>query len=99
MTTITTIDAVTGSLAHEVEAAAAVTVMRPGEAAVHQLDDSVIETLLFGRRAGAAFDVFRGTVAPGGGPPPHIHRREDEVTFVVDGEFEYVVGEQIIGAS
>src|SRR6478752_3174231 len=99
MTTTTTIDAATETSAPGVKAAAAVTVVRPGEATVHQLGDSVIETLLFGARAGAAFDVIRGTVAPGGGPPPHIHRREDEITFVVDGEFEYVVGEQIIRAS
>jgi quercetin dioxygenase-like cupin family protein len=99
MTTMTTINPASETLAPEVEAAAAVTVVRPGNASVHQLGDSAIETLLFGSRAPAAFDVIRGTVAPGGGPPPHIHRREDEITFVVDGEFEYVVGEQIIRAS
>jgi quercetin dioxygenase-like cupin family protein len=29
-------------------------------------------------------------VAPGGGPPPHRHTREDETFVVVDGEFEFL---------
>ena len=28
------------------------------------------------------------------GPPPHIHHREDESFFVLEGEFEFVVGGQ-----
>jgi mannose-6-phosphate isomerase-like protein (cupin superfamily) len=28
-------------------------------------------------------------VPPGGGAPPHIHPREDESFYVVDGEFEF----------
>ena len=29
---------------------------------------------------------------PGGGPPPHIHQREDETFQVLEGEYEWTVG-------
>src|ERR1043166_7750741 len=31
---------------------------------------------------------------PGGGPPPHIHRREDETFQVLEGEYEWMVGDE-----
>jgi quercetin dioxygenase-like cupin family protein len=29
---------------------------------------------------------------PGGGPPPHIHSREDETFQILEGEYEWTVG-------
>jgi hypothetical protein len=29
---------------------------------------------------------------PGGGPPPHIHHREDETFKILEGEYEWTVG-------
>jgi quercetin dioxygenase-like cupin family protein len=34
--------------------------------------------------------------APGGGPPPHIHDDEDEAIYVLDGEFEFLVGAETV---
>lgn len=31
---------------------------------------------------------------PGGGPPPHIHHREDETFQVLHGDYEFTVGDQ-----
>ncbi len=45
---------------------------------------------------GGAFSLFEGLVPPGGGPPPHIHQREDESFYVLEGEFEILVGENTI---
>jgi len=36
---------------------------------------------------------------PGLGPPPHVHRREDEGFYVLDGRYEIRVGDQTITAS
>jgi mannose-6-phosphate isomerase-like protein (cupin superfamily) len=33
--------------------------------------------------------------APGGGPPPHIHTREDEFFYVLDGSFEIRIGDEV----
>jgi quercetin dioxygenase-like cupin family protein len=31
---------------------------------------------------------------PGGGPPPHSHKNEDETFFVLEGDFEILAGGQ-----
>ena len=36
---------------------------------------------------------------PGGGPPPHIHHREDETFQVLEGEYEWIVGGKTFVAS
>jgi quercetin dioxygenase-like cupin family protein len=38
--------------------------------------------------SGGAFSLFEVVVQPQGGPPPHIQHREDEWTYVLEGEFE-----------
>jgi mannose-6-phosphate isomerase-like protein (cupin superfamily) len=35
------------------------------------------------------FVLGEGLVAPGGGPPPHLHEREDELFYVLDGRMEF----------
>ena len=39
--------------------------------------------------------LFENLTTPGGGPPPHIHTREDEFFFVLDGTFEVRIGDEI----
>jgi mannose-6-phosphate isomerase-like protein (cupin superfamily) len=33
-------------------------------------------------------------VPPGGGPPPHIHTREDETYYILEGQIEVLLGEE-----
>ena len=35
---------------------------------------------------GGAYSVFEDVIAPGGGPPPHTHSREDETIFILEGD-------------
>ena len=37
--------------------------------------------------------LLENLTAPGGGPPPHVHTREDEFFFVLDGVFEILIGD------
>ena len=37
---------------------------------------------------GGTFCAIETTVSPGGGSPPHVHSREDESFFPIDGEIE-----------
>jgi quercetin dioxygenase-like cupin family protein len=48
-----------------------------------------------GATTGGKLVLFENLTAPGGGPPPHIHTREDEFFFVLDGRFEVRVGEEL----
>jgi mannose-6-phosphate isomerase-like protein (cupin superfamily) len=41
-----------------------------------------------------AFCLVEGTLAPGNEPPPHVHSREDELFYVLEGEFDVYVGEE-----
>jgi len=40
--------------------------------------------------------IIEGVVAPGGGPPPHVHHFEDETFYVLEGAVTFHAGEQTI---
>ena len=42
-----------------------------------------------------AFSLFEATLVPGTEPPPHVHSREDELFYVLEGEFDVYVGEEV----
>lgn len=45
-----------------------------------------------------AFDLIEIVMPEGTSPPPHIHRREDEFVYVLDGQITFTCGEQTIRA-
>ena len=62
------------------------------------LDTDLMEILVTREQSGGRYDVIRTTVQPGGGPPPHRHAREDELFYVIDGEFEFIRNDEIFTA-
>ena len=54
--------------------------------------------LVDGRHTGGLFTMIGIRVLPGGGPPPHIHRREDETFYVIEGELQLWVDGKTIDA-
>jgi len=40
--------------------------------------------------------VMEDVVPPGGGPPLHVHLKENEAYYVLEGEFEIVCGEDTV---
>ena len=42
-----------------------------------------------------AFSLFEATLVPGTEPPPHVHSREDELFYVLEGELDVYVGEEV----
>ena len=44
---------------------------------------------------GGSLVLLENLTAPGGGPPPHIHTREDEFWYVLDGTFEIRIGDEV----
>lgn len=52
-----------------------------------------------GESTEGAYALFDSLVLPGGGPPPHIHHREAESFYVLEGEFEFLAGERWIPAT
>src|ERR1043165_5100650 len=47
---------------------------------------------IHGRDTGGVLSVVESHDLPGGGPPPHIHHREDETFQVLEGEYEFMCG-------
>jgi mannose-6-phosphate isomerase-like protein (cupin superfamily) len=52
----------------------------------------LVEILVTSAETNGSFCVLRQYSAPGGGPPPHVHSREDEFFTVLEGEYEIFDG-------
>ena len=49
---------------------------------------------LHGRDTGGILSVVESRDVTGGGPPPHIHHREDETFQILEGDYEWTVGDK-----
>ena len=47
-----------------------------------------------GRDTNGTLSVVESHDITGGGPPPHIHHREDETFQILEGEYEWMVGDK-----
>jgi quercetin dioxygenase-like cupin family protein len=54
--------------------------------------------LVTGEETAGAYFAMEAIVPPGGGPPPHIHRNEDETFYIVEGEVDILLGDETITA-
>jgi mannose-6-phosphate isomerase-like protein (cupin superfamily) len=48
-----------------------------------------------GESTGGSLVLLENLTAPGGGPPPHIHTREDEFFYVLEGTFDILIGDEV----
>lgn len=49
-----------------------------------------------GEDTGGAFALIEVLVPPQSGPPPHIHLREDEAFYIIEGDFEVHIDDQTL---
>jgi quercetin dioxygenase-like cupin family protein len=61
--------------------------------------DSLITFKLTGEETGGEMALIETVTEPNTGPPPHVHEREDEVFYILEGEFEFMAGDDTIHAS
>lgn len=45
-----------------------------------------------GKQTNGAFTIIEQVIQPQSGPPPHIHHKEDEAFYVLDGKFSFLSG-------
>jgi quercetin dioxygenase-like cupin family protein len=60
---------------------------------------TLLTFLITGKDTGGAFFLAEMSIPPGGGPPPHVHSREDESFHVLEGSLTVRVGEDTLIAS
>jgi quercetin dioxygenase-like cupin family protein len=60
----------------------------------------VYRFLATGEETGGKYALWEALVPPGGGPPPHVHSREEEGFYVLDGEITfYVNGKHVVATA
>jgi quercetin dioxygenase-like cupin family protein len=58
-----------------------------------------ITHIVRGEHSNGALAAMEATNAPGEGPPLHRHTREDETVYVLEGEFRWKLGDQLISST
>jgi len=69
-----------------------------GEGPAFSAVGDVYRILATGDQTGGVYVLSEARVLPGGGPPPHIHHREDEAFFVLEGEITFMLGDKRVVA-
>jgi quercetin dioxygenase-like cupin family protein len=86
---------------------APITLTKPNAPLVHRRSDGgdtfwgpgdMYRFLITGEETGGAYFAMEAVVPPGGGPPLHVHRNEDETFYIVEGQFEFQLGDDAITA-
>jgi quercetin dioxygenase-like cupin family protein len=57
-----------------------------------------VSFLVSGTESHGSCFIIEGMVAPGGGPPPHIHHSEDETFYMLEGSVAFQADAQTIHA-
>lgn len=56
------------------------------------------EFLVTGAQSGGSVFAMQAYVPPGGGPPPHSHSNESESYYLEQGELEFLIDSEVVGA-
>jgi quercetin dioxygenase-like cupin family protein len=66
----------------------------PAEGLTIAVTGDVYRFLATGDDTGGKYATWEAIVPPGGGPPPHVHSREEESFYVLEGEITFEIGGQ-----
>ena len=70
------------------------TVRTSGEGRTVAVVGDVYRFLALGDETGGKYALFEAIVGPGGGPPLHVHSREEEGFYVLEGEITFTIGDR-----
>jgi len=74
------------------------TLRQPNEGQTIAIVGDVYRFMATGDDTDGKYATFEAVVRPCGGPPPHIHSREEESFYVLEGEITFQVGDERIVA-
>ena len=69
-------------------------IRKPGEGRTVAVVGDVYRFLATGEETGGKYAMLEAIVSPGGGPPPHVHSREDEGFYILEGEITFQIGNE-----
>ena len=74
-------------------------VLQAHEGNSHWYLDNLITVKALGSDTVGAYSLLEITAPAGGGPPLHIHTKEDEAVYIIEGEITYQIGDRSIKAN
>src|SRR5712671_502271 len=75
------------------------TLRKPIEGRTIAVVGDVYRFLATGEDTNGKYALWEAIVPPGGGPPPHVHSREEEGFYILEGEITFQIGEERIVAT
>src|SRR5688572_18710709 len=76
------------------------TIRTPGGGRTLAVVGDVYRFLATGADTNGTYALWESVVPPGGGPPPHVHSREEEGFYVLEGEITFTVnGETVVATA
>src|SRR5256886_16594007 len=75
------------------------TLTKPTQGRTIAVVGDVYRFLAVGEDTNGKYAVWEAIVPPGGGPPPHVHSREEEGFYILEGEITLQVGDQRLVAT
>ncbi len=69
-------------------------VMGPGTGQHISVVGDAYRFLATGAETDGKYALWEALVPPGGGPPPHVHSREEEAFYVLEGEITFQIGSE-----
>src|SRR5713101_6517519 len=74
-------------------------VKKPGEGRTVAVVGDVYRFLATGEDTNGKYALWEALVPPGGGPLPHVHSREEEGFYILEGEITFTIGDNRLVAS
>src|SRR5215475_6215471 len=74
-------------------------IKKRGEGRTVAVVGDVYRFLATGDETNGSYALWEALVPPGGGPPPHVHSREEEGFYILEGEITFTIGDQRLVAS
>jgi quercetin dioxygenase-like cupin family protein len=75
------------------------TLRTPAEGRTIAVVGDIYRFLATGEDTHGKYALWEAIVPPGGGPPPHVHSREEEGFYVLEGEITFQIGDKRIVAT
>ena len=72
----------------------------PQQGCTVSLVGDVYRFLATGEDTNCKYSLIEALVGPGGGPPPHVHSREEEGFYILEGEITFTIdGERVVATA